>query len=271
MNWNRHTADIHGLPAARAAKLAAGFVVLALIVSACGAPTAPTDAVQQLDAQASADPGQGLDEAVATSEDAYPGGAATGGERAEELAGLADANAIDIVEDWSTYGSVDLVEDTITRNLGLGDNIMDLTLGPADVEGMPSGDVLIMAYEIGAPAPDDFVGFNRDLEAPDDWSAAKAAGLWIAAGEDPGVDFAFQFRESSGEVWRAQAAVPAGGSGSPVTLDLGADTFKWADWSTKENGRIDLSAIDQYGLYVGHQGSDKSGSVDIGPIVLLIR
>ena len=36
MNWNRHTADIHGLPAARAAKLAAGFVVLALIVSACG-------------------------------------------------------------------------------------------------------------------------------------------------------------------------------------------------------------------------------------------
>ncbi|MFN8422562.1 MAG: hypothetical protein U0470_03950 [Anaerolineae bacterium] len=58
-------------------------------------------------------------------------------------------------------------------------------------------------------------------------------------------------------------------SGGGGERDVRWGAFKWADWSTKADGRIDLAVVDQYGVYVGHQGTGKAGVARVGPIVLL--
>ncbi|MEO8340799.1 MAG: hypothetical protein ABI604_13970, partial [Nitrospirota bacterium] len=85
----------------------------------------------------------------------------------------------------------------------------------------------------------------------------------------PGVDVVFQFREGSGEVWRYEGALPAAVGGTMVSVMFDGGAFKWADWSTTSNGQIDLAVVDQYGVYVGHKGTGKTGVAQVGPIVLL--
>jgi hypothetical protein len=67
------------------------------------------------------------------------------------------------------------------------------------------------------------------------------------------MNLVIQFRESSGEVWRYLTNLSTFGV-KDLRLPLNKATFHWADWSTQENGRIDLGAIDHYGIYVGHDG-----------------
>jgi hypothetical protein len=190
-------------------------------------------------------------------------------DRAVALAALADVPSVTVVEDWATFQSADEIENTITRNLGMGDNSMDLSLDAAGGDTMPPGGALMLTYRIGASAPHDFVGFNRDLDTVADWSGATAVAFWVAATSAPDVNVVFQFREHSGEVWRHAGAMPAPRAGAPLVVGVDKDAFLWADWSTTENGEIDLAAVDQYGFYVGHQGPGKSGTVRLGPIVLV--
>ena len=256
-------------PLLRGATAAAAALMLTagLLVAACSAPSAPV-AVETAYPGADQFP-------TAAPEGPYPepGPAETGLEpatdRAGELAALADVAAVDIVEDWSVFETAEDVEAVITRNLGMGENVMLLTLEPAASAALPSGSALAVTYDIGEEEPHDFVGFNRDRLAPASWSGAAGVGLWLVPHGTVDVHVVFQFRESSGEVWRAELPLPAAGGGSPLVLPFDEETFRWAPWSTTENGRIDLDTIDQYGLYVGHRGPDQAGVVRFGPLVLL--
>lgn len=189
--------------------------------------------------------------------------------RAAALAALADAPAVTLVEDWAAYGTAAEVEDAIDRNLGMGDNAMGVVLRPAGAAGLPPGPGLALTYTVGAAAPHDFVGFNRSFDAPADWSGATGVGLWLDGAAAAEVDVVFQFREGSGEVWRHQGAMPGAGDGTPLVLPFDPATFQWASWSTAANGQIDVAAVDQYGLYVGHRGAGRTGEVTVGPIVVL--
>lgn len=199
-------------------------------------------------------------------------------DRTAVLAEMIGVPSVTVVEDWSAFGGADAVEDAISRNLGQGENTMDLSLSAAAGSALPPGDMLSLAYDIGAAAPDDFVGFNRDLQGPADWSGAAAIAMWLDGAAAPDVDLVFQFRERSGEVWRHEGSIaapagampaPAGGLPQVAVLKLDKGTFERTDWSTAENDEIDLRAIDQYGVYVGHRGAGKAGVVGLGPIVLL--
>lgn len=192
------------------------------------------------------------------------GGAQTG-DRAAELAEAAGTASVMVIEDWDAFGSADEVEDTIERNLGMGDTTMDLSLETSAGGDLPAGTVLVMAYDIQADAPHDFVGFDRDLDDEADWQAASEVVIWLDGAQATGVNAVFQFREASGEVWRFEGPMPE--DGSPLRIALDAETFRWADWSTTENGEIDLDTVNRYGLYVGHQGPGLSGMVRFGPIV----
>jgi len=199
--------------------------------------------------------------------------------RDAELAALAGADAVTVVEDWAEFESADAVESTIARNLGVGENSMTLSLGAAEASTLPDdglvytyvipNGVLVLTYEILASAPHDFVGFNRDLDPPADWTGASDLALWIDATMDADVNVVFQFREISGEVWRHQGPMPTSADGSPLVVPIDAEAFAWASWSTTENGTPDLGAIDQYGVYVGHSGPGRAGVVHFGPIALI--
>ncbi len=186
-----------------------------------------------------------------------------------ELADLAGAASVTLVEDWAALASADEVEDTITRNLGVGDNAMALSLDADQASAPLDGDVLVVTYDILESPPHDFVGFNRDLDSPADWSGASAIAMWVGETTDADVNIVFQFRELSGEVWRHQGPMPTSDGDTPVVLPLDPATFTRANWSTTENGTLDLDEIDQYGVYVGHTGPGKSGVVHLGPIALL--
>lgn len=177
-----------------------------------------------------------------------------------------DTTVVATVEDWLAFGDAAAVEATIERNLGAGTaNTMTLTL--LDLTGSPGGQGgLGIDYEIGEDAPDDFVGFNRTLDEIQDWRGATHLALWVEPGSATTPDLVFQFRETSGEVWRYTG--PLGGlrSDVPLMLPLAADTFTRADWSTEANGEIDLDAIDQYGIYIGHVGPGITGTLNIGVI-----
>jgi hypothetical protein len=258
---------LHGATAA----VAALVLTAGLLVAACSGPSAPV-------AVETAYPALDQLPTSALPQEPYPepgpadSGVEPAADRAGALAALADVAAVDIVEDWSVFGTAEEVEAVITRNLGMGENVMLLTLEPADSAALPSGSALAVTYDIGEEDPHDFVGFNRDrLDqlAPASWAGATGVGLWLEPHGTVDVHVVFQFREASGEVWRAEVPVPAAGGGSPLVLPLDEETFRWAPWSTTENGRIDLDAIDQYGLYVGHRGPDQAGVVRFGPLVLL--
>lgn len=247
---------------------AAALVALALVAAACATPTAPIEAPADDVADAGGYPGAVPTVFQESIGEAYPP-ARTGADAAERSAQLAEragVEAVTVLDDWSAYASVDRLEDATDRNLGMGENTMDLTLVPAPDENEVA---MVMAYDIGAAAPEDFVGFDRVLAGAPDWSGATAVALWVEANTDGPVDLVFQFREVTGEVWRGQVPLPQAGADMPLVLPLDGESFQWADWSPADNGAIDLGAIDQYGLYVGHGGPGRSGSVSFGPIVLL--
>lgn len=191
------------------------------------------------------------------------------GGRAAMLARMAGVPSVTIVEDWAAMGGADAIERAISRNLGQGENTMVLsTITPAGA-ALPSGGVLALTYDIRAPAPDDFVGFNRDLGAPADWSGASAIAVWVDGSAAADANLVLQFRERSGEVWRHAGPMPAAGGDAPLVLSFDKDTFDRTDWSTADNDAIDVDAVDQYGLYVGHIGPGTSGVVQFGPIVVM--
>jgi hypothetical protein len=176
------------------------------------------------------------------------------------------ADVVAVVEDWQALSDTAAAEAAIERNLGAG-TANTMTLALLDPWAAPGGQGgLAIDYQIGEEVPDDFVGFNRTLAPAQDWREATHLAVWADPGSTTAVELVVQFREASGEVWRYK--VPA--VGIPVDglllLPLDTRTFTWADWSTTENGEIDLAAINQYGIYVGHVGPGLTGTLNIGVI-----
>lgn len=245
-----------------------------LLLSACAAENADIQPVPDMgnvpsdqSTAPAADMSSTVPATVATTDGARQESASA--TRGAELAALAGADGVTVIEDWADFDRAEDVEATIARNLGMGENAMTLSLSPARTVASYSGDDLVMAYEIRESPPHDFVGFNRDLDPPADWSGATRIALWIDASMAAEVNVVFQFRETSGEVWRHQGAMPTSAGGALLVLPFDTDAFTWASWSTTENGTPDLGAVDQYGVYVGHAGPGRSGVVHLGPIALI--
>lgn len=248
-------------------------------------------------AAATAYPGQGIGESLAAASalpadaaSAYPAGAATASGSAEPLAAspaavepgvVVGADTVAVVEDWGAFADVEQVESAISRNLGMGDNFMELSLLDAAgaFAGRPGLQMsfalgaragLAIRYAISETAPHDFVGFDRDLDQPQDWRGATHVQVWLDPGEGsaegPDVQVVFQWREASDEVWRYSGSLRDVPSGSPLLIPITEDSFHWATWSREEDGEIDREAVDQYGLYVGHAGPDVSGLLAVGTI-----
>jgi len=239
---------------------------------ASGPTSAPADevgpaATSEVDVSGTADVSGRVD-VSGTVDDSGPPTAT--GDIAARLAELTGADAVTVVEDWGAFSDTDEVEATISRNLGMGENAMVLALDADDASGLPDGARFLgLSFDVDEAAPHDFVGFNRSLDEPADWSGASAVALWVDGTDAAEVNLVFQFLERSGEAWRYEGPMPNGGAGSPLVLPLDSDTFAWANWSTEENGTIDAGSIDQYGVYVGHTGPGRSGVVRLGPIALI--
>jgi len=111
-----------------------------------------------------------------------------------------------------------------------------------------------LQFSIQPASAHDYCGFERWLSVAQTWSGYDE--LCITADSTGTADeVVVQFGEASGEVWKSWTPVSALGAGE-YCLPLSTSTFSWADWSVQQNGRIDLGAIDYYGIYVhGAQGA----------------
>lgn len=169
-----------------------------------------------------------------------------------------------VVEDWTPYdGDADLAG-AYSVNLGWADNTLDLALlgadeGPGGLEGM------VASYGITAPAPNDYVGFERDLDAMSDWSSYTHLVLRATAEPRGPGRLVVQWYEATGEVWTHAvplADLPADGV---LMIPLTADAWTWAEWSDKRNQKMDPQMATRYGVFIGHAGP-AAGTVTFGPL-----
>jgi len=155
-----------------------------------------------------------------------------------------------VIEDFESYGSDEALRAVYSINDAWGWSVGQLNLAsPPDVGSGNQG--AAFHYEIKSPAPADYAGFERAFPAQD-WRGHSTFRIWVKS-DGSSMNLVIQFRESSGEVWRYLTNLSTFGV-KDLRLPLNKATFHWADWSTQENGRIDLGAIDHYGIYVGHDG-----------------
>jgi hypothetical protein len=108
------------------------------------------------------------------------------------------------------------------------------------------------------------VGLERSFAAQD-WRGYGALRLWVKS-DRSGMDLVIQFRETSGEVWRYRTNLSTFTT-RDFRLPLTESTFQRADWSTYQNGRLDLNAIEYYGFFLG-EGGTNAGTIFIDDIRL---
>lgn len=150
-----------------------------------------------------------------------------------------------------------------TINAAWGLNVGQLSL--ASPPNVNTGDrSAAFYYEIRNPAPDDYAGFERSFPAQN-WQPYSALYVWVKS-DGSARELLIQFREVSGEVWRHRTNLSTFAA-RDIRLPLNESTFQHADWSTYQNGRIDLGAIEYYGLYVGNGGQGK-GTIYVDAIRL---
>jgi len=171
-----------------------------------------------------------------------------------------------VVEDWSSYADDAALQSAFTTNKGWANNEIKLTRLPAGASPLgPAG--VAVAYEIQAAAPNDYVGFERDLAVPQDWSGYKELALAVQTTDRSDRQLVIQFQEPSGEVWRHRLKlrdVPLDGL---VTVPLDPSAWEWADWSTPGNKQLDLGQINHVGVFIGHTGPG-AGEVRLGTVAL---
>jgi ribosomal protein L40E len=127
--------------------------------------------------------------------------------------------------------------------------------GPLHVGG--GHQAIAFWFNIRQAPPNDYAGFERFLTGSHDWSGYSHLCLWTE--HDGSInDIVLQFGEKGGEVWKHYLALSPGARESCVPLS--EDVFVHADWSAPGNGRVDLPAIDYYGVYV-HRSQPGSGTV----------
>jgi len=143
--------------------------------------------------------------------------------------------------------------------------VNDGQISLASPPNVHSGDRAVQfSYNIKNPAPDDYCGFEQIISAQD-WRPYSVLEVWVQSdGSD--MDLVIQFREASLEMWRYRVRL-SGFYRTVFELPLDEGTFELADWSPRQNGRIDLDAIDYYGFFVG-QGALAPGTIYIDDIQL---
>ncbi len=135
---------------------------------------------------------------------------------------------------------------------------LNLAAPPGRADNQPA---IAFAFTIPQPSPNDYCGFERWLATPQDWTGYDELCVSVQI-DGNAKELVVQFGETSDEVWKTWVAADNLGSGE-LCLPLSTLTFEWADWSVADNGRIDLSTIDYYGIYVnGGQGAQGTVYVD---------
>lgn len=171
-----------------------------------------------------------------------------------------------MVEDWTGYADDEALAGAFNVNLGWADNTLGLSLlGEGDGPGGRPG--MAARYAITAQAPNDYVGFERDLEAMTDWSPYTHLVLRVDAPTPAALKLVVQWYEATGEVWTHTlplAEVPADGL---VRIPLTADAWTWAEWSDRRNQKMDPQMATRFGIFVGHggpaEGTIRFGSLDV--------
>ena len=168
-----------------------------------------------------------------------------------------------ILDDFEGYGSDATLWSAYSINAAWDRNVGQLSLASLPNVGTGSQSAAFY-YEIRNPAPDDYAGFDRWFST-EDWQPYSMLHVWVKS-DGSGRDLVIQFGEASGEVWRYRTNLSTFAI-RDFRLPLEESTFKLADWSPYQNGRIDLGAIKYYGFHVGN-GGNGSGTVYIDDISL---
>jgi hypothetical protein len=173
------------------------------------------------------------------------------------------AGAALVIEDWRGFADDDALVDAYSFNTAVPDNNLALQLSSDGAPGVSTG--VTAVYSITAPAPNDYVGFDRALGTAEDWSPYTHLAVQVEPGDRSATQLVLQWHEASGEVWRHRtqfADIPADGR---LLIPLTADAWEWADWSDQRNQALDLDAVVHVGVYMGHNGPG-AGTVKLGAI-----
>lgn len=142
-------------------------------------------------------------------------------------------------------------------------NVLNYSLVPS-LAGY-GGQALELDYKIQDDPPSDYAGMEKYIGPAMDWRGYSRLCLWISNNYFPG-DLVFQFREIGGEVWRSRYLLNNVLTQS-LCFSFADDTFQLAEFSTRINGRLDLSAVDNYAFYLGNGGMGE-GTVTVDRIRL---
>jgi hypothetical protein len=169
-----------------------------------------------------------------------------------------------LIDDWKAANDSGQPESLVKENLAVSGNA--LRIEPSTLQRAQQPWSIDLAYGISAAAPNDYVGFDRDLPQQQNWSGADHVLIDVDASRAPGVALVFQFWEASGEVWRHTASLSSLVPGEPLRVPLDSQHFERAGWSARVNDVIDLDAIDTFGVYVGHTGPGRAGNLTLGAL-----
>ncbi len=171
-----------------------------------------------------------------------------------------------VVEDWQRFSDSEALSEAISVNEGWADNRVVVSL---DTQQQPAVDML---FQITAAAPNDYVGFEWDLDGTQDWRGFDNLAVRLATTDVTSRQLVVQFHERSGEVWRHRMALAdvvdlpeEGPLGTIVRIPLAPSAWEWADWSESRNLEMDLAEVTGLGLFVGHTGPGV-GAVVFGAI-----
>lgn len=170
---------------------------------------------------------------------------------------------VNILDDFESYSGSTALRAVYDVNDAGGANSGELLLGrsPHVDSGRKSA---ALHYDIKRLPPADYVGVERRFSAQN-WQGFETLDIWIEGG-GPDVYLTIQFGESSQEVWRYETTLPTDAV-HEFSLTLDQDTFSRADWSPRQNDRIDLDAIDYYAIFVA-RAEPGMGVIYVDDVVL---
>jgi len=107
---------------------------------------------------------------------------------------------------------------------------------------------LAFNYVIHKSTSDNYCGFDRRLLSHQNWQGFSRLCLWVES-DGSSHDLVVQFAETNGEVWKTTRPLTNIGK-EVICIPLSRSYFFLAAHSPTINDQIDLTSIDQYGIYV---------------------
>lgn len=150
-----------------------------------------------------------------------------------------------MVEDFN-YPNDDALTETYWINSPGNQVNLQLASAPNTFSGANS---LAVVYQL-SPVPGDYLGVERNLTAPQDWSGYRQICFWLDNSSFEGF-FIFQFKEQGSETWKYRAPITPHTRGE-MCLELNDQVFEVS--SEKLNNIMDLTAVDNYAFYLGEGG-----------------